>query len=145
MAPPKNDPLSWALDGALLRDYGPRARRLPAAADRGAREDRARGYPTLGGGARTPKSGEEAGDGWVSCRREADGVRLRGRLRGGGGRDARRPAALWGGQEAPHRADAGARRDAPRLRPGLATRSLRARRSASRTSDLFNSGQELGG
>src|SRR5215212_3140626 len=135
MAPPKNDPLSWALDGALLRDDGPRTRRLPAAADRWAREDRARGHPALGGGARTPKSGEEAGDGWVSCRREADGVRLRGRIRGGGGRDARGAAALWGGQEAPHRADAGARRDAPRpKRPGLATRSLRARRSASRTS-----------
>src|SRR5829696_3072677 len=121
-------------DGALLRDDGPGTRRLSEVAGRRAGEDRARGHPALGGGARTPKSGEEAADGWVSCRREADGVRLRGRIRGGGGRDARGAAALWGCQEAPHRADAGARRNAPRLRPGLATRSLRARRSASRTS-----------
>src|SRR5829696_5831239 len=48
-------------DGALLRDYGPRPRRLPAAAYRWTRQDRARGHPPLGGGASAPQSGEEAG------------------------------------------------------------------------------------
>src|SRR5215217_1301572 len=64
-------------DGALLRDDGSRTRRLPAAADRWARQDRPGGHPPLGGGARTPECGEEAGDGGVPGRGEDDGVRLR--------------------------------------------------------------------
>src|SRR5215218_8732920 len=105
-------------DGTLLRDDGPRTRRLPAAAFRWTRQDRARGHPPLRGGASTPQSGEEAGYWGLPARGEADGVRLRGRLRGRSETDAGRPAALGGGQEARDQADARTRRDA-RLRPAL--------------------------
>src|SRR5215203_2281111 len=118
--PPGNIASRGEEDGALLRDYGPRTRRLPAAAFRWTSQDRARGHPPLRGGASAPKSGEEAGDGWVPARGEAGGVRLRGRLRGRGAPDAGRPAALGGGQEARHQADARTRRNA-RLRPTLVT------------------------